>query len=83
MAQRLVQVGDDLDRTKEHDINIVLDLYEGGHNDVAHVFIDDVGRWCHRRVGTSTRLLRTGRPPGHVNKVKVGQTVPMKWKFDG
>jgi hypothetical protein len=83
VAQRLVQIANNLDRTVAHDVKIVLDLYTGGHNDVANVFIDDMTQPLVPDAGTAgfAGFFAPVDHPDTVNKVKAGQSVPMKWKL--
>jgi len=84
-AQRLVKIADDLDRADVHNVKIVLDLYTGTSNDVAQVFIDDPLMTNPRIPMSATLAGGWYAPVDHpdtVNKVKAGQSVPMKWKID-
>jgi len=79
-AQTLI--ANNLSRTVAHDIKIVLDLYTGPHNDVANVFIDGQGPLVPGTGGEFTGFFAPVDNPATANKVKAGQSVPMKWKFE-
>jgi hypothetical protein len=82
--QRAVQVADNLDRTVAHDVKIVLDLYTGPHNDVAQVFIDDMTEPLIPMTVTGFEgFFAPVDHPDTLNKLKAGQSVPMKWKIGG
>ena len=79
-AQRQVQVADNLSWTGTHNIRIVLDLYEGPHNDVAQVFIDG-SEGLVPPVASIEGFYAPVDHPDIVNKAKAGQTIPLKFKL--
>jgi hypothetical protein len=81
---RTVPIGTPLTYGTPHRVTIVLDLYDGPHNDVAQVFIDDVNRQnplVPATVGDFEGFFAPVDNPDTANKVKAGQSVPMKWKI--
>ena len=81
-AQRIVQIADNLSWTEPHDVKIVLDLYDGPHNDVANVFIDGSGPLVPSAAGAFAGFFAPVDHPDTLNKLKAGQSVPMKWKME-
>jgi hypothetical protein len=81
---RTVPIGTPLTYGSSHRVTIVLDLYDGPHNDVAQVFIDDPNRQnplVPATVGDFEGFFAPVDNPSTANKVKAGQSVPMKWKI--
>jgi len=83
---RTVPIGGLLTYGQSHRVTIVLNMYEGPHNDVAQVFIDDPDRLNPLVPGSGagefTGFFAPVDNPDTANKVKAGQSVPMKWKLD-
>jgi hypothetical protein len=75
---------DTLNRTVEHHVKMVIDLYDGPHNDVVQVFIDDP-LMVNPLVPATGSIDRFYAPVDHpdvaVNKAKAGQTIPLKFKL--
>ena len=76
-----MQIADNLSRTEAHDVKIVLDLYTGAHNDVANVFIDGDGPLVPSAGADFAGFFAPVDHPDTLNKLKAGQSVPMKWKL--
>ena len=60
----------------------MLDLYEGPHNDVAQVYIDDMDKPLIPATldGFEGFFAPVDKPEVAVNKAKAGQTIPLKFK---
>jgi len=78
-TQRAVKIADNLSRTISHEVTIKLDLYEGAHNDIANVFIDGSGPLVPNTVTGGAGFFAPVDQPNTYNKLKAGQSVPMKW----
>lgn len=76
----LEQIATDLPRSG-FTVRIELDLYTGPNNDVAQVFIDNGPGLIPMRGGDFTGFFAPVDNPPTANKVKAGQSVPMKWKL--
>ena len=77
---RQITIANDLPRGGFH-VKIVLDLYEGPHNDVAQVFIEQ--RWPSVPAsGSIEGFYAPVDNPDTVNKAKAGQTIPVKFKLN-
>jgi len=79
---RTVQIGQPLDRSQTHHVKLVMNLFEGPHNDVVQVYIDDMETGLvPGRTGAATfdgYFAPVDNQPT-INKAKAGQTIPMKW----
>ena len=64
-----------------HHVKIVLDLYAGPNNDVAQVFIDNEQPRIPNVVTGFEGFFAPVDHPDTFNKLKAGQSVPMKWKI--
>ena len=65
-----------------HHVKLVLDLLTGAHNDVVQVYIDGSVATGPGRPGEAAGgFVAPVDHPATVNKVKAGQSVPMKWKL--
>jgi hypothetical protein len=80
--QRAVQIANNLSRAAPHDVKIVLDLYTGPHNDVAQVYIDGSGPLVPPAAGAFNGWFAPVDHPDTLNKLKAGQSVPMKWQIE-
>ena len=60
----------------------MLDLYAGPNNDVAQVFVDDMNEPLIPNTVTGAEgFFAPVDHPDTLNKLKAGQSVPMKWKI--
>jgi len=65
-----------------HTVRIELDLYTGANNDVAQVFIDNMNEPLIPMTVTGFQgFFAPVDHPDTLNKLKAGQSVPMKWKL--
>lgn len=73
-----------LSHTAPHHVKIVLDLYDGPHNDVVQVYIDGSAGLVAGRPTGETQFEGFFAPVDNqptINKAKAGQAIPMKWKL--
>jgi hypothetical protein len=64
-----------------HHVRLVVDLYKGANNDVVQVYIDSNVPRIPMTGGEFTGFFAPVDNPDTANKVKAGQSVPMKWKL--
>lgn len=68
----------------EHNVKIVMNLFEGPHNDVVQVYIDEsAGLVPGRAAGAEFDgfYAPVDNQPT-INKAKAGQTIPLKWRLE-
>jgi hypothetical protein len=68
-----------------HNVEIVMNLIPGPHNDVVQVYIDDSAGLVPGRPGQVTFdgfYAPVDNQPT-INKAKAGQTIPLKWRVEG
>jgi hypothetical protein len=73
-----------LNYTDKHSVKIVMNLYEGPHNDVVQVYIDNSPGLVPGLPGAPTFegfFAPVDNPEVSINRAKAGQTIPMKWRL--